>query len=281
MERKYFKSLTDQERKQLKENIFQQLNIERNTEGKRRFPVRRIAVIGLAASVLIAVGLFVLQPVKQATSEKVFIARTGEGETKQVLLADSSVVVLNEGSELYADADYSSGDREVFLTGNGFFKVKKLTSHQKFIVHAKSLRVTVLGTQFNVNARTDRVAVALTSGKVQVNREADNKSAYLLPGDKLQLSAGKNSFTREKIDTSMYSAWIKGEWNFKNLTLSEIALQIGDYYDVNVVFRDRTKMDQRMTASIPVNTLQGLLKVITATMNVEISQNSNRELIIQ
>src|SRR5690242_11050115 len=213
MERKYFKSLTDQERKQLKENIFQQLNIERTVEGKRRFPVRRIAAIGLAASVLIAVGLFVLQTGKQATSEKVFIARTAEGETKQVILADSSVVVLNEGSELYADANYSSGDREVFLTGNGFFKVKKFPSHQKFIVHAKSLRVTVLGTQFNVNARTDRVAVALTSGKVQVNREADNNAAYLVPGDKVQLSADKNGFTREKIDTSMYSAWIKGEWN--------------------------------------------------------------------
>ena len=280
MERKYFKSLTDQERKQLKENIFQQLKIS-NVEEKRRSPVIRFAAIGVAASVLIAIGLFVLDTGKQDNSHKTFIARTGEGETKQVWLSDSSVVVLNAGSELYANTNYASGEREVYLTGNGFFKVKKLASHQQFVVHAKSLRVTVLGTQFNVNARTDQVAVALTSGKVQVDKNADDKPAYLLPGDKLQLSADKNAYIRERIDPSMYSAWIKGEWNFKNLTLSEIALLIGEYYDVDVVFKDKDKMNQRMTAIIPVNTLQSLLKVITATLEVEITQTNNRQLAIQ
>ena len=280
MERKYFRSLTDQERKQLRENIFRQLNIS-NIKGKRSSPVRRFAVVGLAASILIAVGLIVLQTGEQSNSQKVFIARTGESETKQILLADSSVVVLNAGSELYASSNYSSGDREVYLTGNGFFKVKKLASRRKFLVHAKTLQVTVLGTQFNVNARTDDVSVALTSGKVQVNKGGAGDPAYLLPGDKLTLDAAKNSFNRAQIDPSRYSPWIKGEWNFKNLTLNEIALLIEEYYDVKVIFKDKTKMNDQMTAIIPVNTLQGLLKVIRATLNVEISQNSNRELIIQ
>jgi ferric-dicitrate binding protein FerR (iron transport regulator) len=189
--------------------------------------------------------------------------------------------VLNAGSELYSNSDYATGEREVFLTGNGFFKVKKLASHRKFIVHAKTLRVTVLGTQFNVNARTDQVSVALTSGKVQVNKMEDDKPAYMLPGDRLKLDANKTSFTREQIDTSMYSAWIKGEWNFKNLTLEEIALLIEEYYNVDVVFKDEKQMNQQMTAVIPVNTLQGLIKVITATLDVEISQNNNKQLTIQ
>lgn len=280
MERKYFRSLTDQERKQLKENIFRQLKIS-NIEGKRSSSVRGFAVVALAASILVAVGLFVLQAGKQSSSPKVFIARTGENETKQILLSDSSVVVLNAGSELYASSNYSSGDREVYLTGNGFFKVKKLASQQKFLVHAKTLQVTVLGTQFNVNARTDDVSVALTSGKVQLNNRGASGPAYMLPGDKLTLDADKNSFSREQIDPSTYSPWIKGEWNFKNLTLNEIALLIEEYYDVKVVFNSKAKMNDQMTAVIPVNTLQGLLKVITATLNVQISQNSNREIIIQ
>ena len=280
MERKYFRSLTDQERKQLRENIFRQLKIS-NAEGKRNSPVRRFAVVALAASVLIAVGLIVLQTGNQSSSQKVFIARTGENETKQILLSDSSVVVLNAGSELYASSNYSSGDREVYLTGNGFFKVKKLASRQKFLVHAKTLQVTVLGTQFNVNARTDDVSVALTSGKVQVNNGGASGPAYMLPGDKLTLDADKNSFSRQQIDLSRYSQWIKGEWNFKNLTLKEIALLIEEYYDVKVVFNNKAKMNDQMTAIIPVNTLEGLLKVITATLNVAISQNSKRELIIQ
>ena len=109
----------------------------------------------------------------------------------------------------------------------------------------------------------------------------DDKPAYMLPGDRLKLDANKTSFTREQIDTSMYSAWIKGEWNFKNLTLEEIALLIEEYYNVDVVFKDEKKMNQQMTAVIPVNTLQGLIKVITATLDVEISQNNNKQLTIQ
>jgi ferric-dicitrate binding protein FerR (iron transport regulator) len=280
MERKYFRSLTDEERKQLKKNIFQKLKIS-ETEEKRKIPVMKLAAIGIAASVLIAVGLLTLRTDTRVRSEKIFIARTTDGETKQILLSDSSVVVLNAGSELYSNSDYATGEREVFLTGNGFFKVKKLASHRKFIVHAKTLRVTVLGTQFNVNARTDQVSVALTSGKVQVNKMEDDKPAYMLPGDRLKLDANKTSFTREQIDTSMYSAWIKGEWNFKNLTLEEIALLIEEYYNVDVVFKDEKKMNQQMTAVIPVNTLQGLIKVITATLDVEISQNNNKQLTIQ
>ncbi len=280
MERKYFKSLTGHERKQLRENIFRQLKIG-NTEEIRRFPVMKFAAIGVAASILVAVGLFVLQTGKQATSEKIFIARTGDGETKQIVLSDSSVVVLNAGSELYASDHYSSGDRQVFINGNGFFKVKKLASRQKFIVHAKTVSVTVLGTQFNVNARSEQVSVALTSGKVQLTKGADSKADYMLPGDKLTLSADKNTFIRTQIDPSMYAAWMKGEWNFKNLTLNEISRLVGEYYDMDVVFKNKMKMNERMTAVIPVNSLQSLLKVITATLNVEISQNNNRELIIQ
>jgi transmembrane sensor len=280
MERKYFRSLTDEERKQLKKDIFLKLKIT-DSEEKRKFPVMKFAAIGIAASVLIAVGLLTLRTGERAGSDKIFIARTGEGETKQILLSDSSVVVLNSGSELYSSTDYVSGQREVFLTGNGFFKVKKLASQRKFVVHAKTLRVTVLGTQFNVNARTDQVSVDLTSGKVQVNKINSDKPAYLLPGDRLKLDADKTSFIREQIDTSMYSAWIKGEWNFRNLTLKEIALLIKEYYNVDVVFKDTNKMNRQMTAVMPVTTLQGLLKVISATLEVEISQNSNRQIIIQ
>lgn len=279
MERKYFKSLTDEERKQLKKNIFLQLNID-DAKQRRKSPIVKLLAFGVAASVLVAVGLFALQSTTKSTSEKIFIARTAAGETKQIMLEDSSVVVLNAGSELYSN-NFSSGSREVFLNGNGFFKVKKLASKQKFIVHAKKLDVTVLGTQFNVNARTEQVAVALTSGKVQVNTTGNAHAEYLLPGDKIQLDADNATFTREKIDPSLYAAWIEGEWNFRNLTLQEIALLIKEYYDVDVVFENKAKMNYRMTAVIPANTLQNLVKVIAATLDVQISQINNRQLSIQ
>jgi ferric-dicitrate binding protein FerR (iron transport regulator) len=281
MERKYFRNLTDDERKQLKENIFQQLKIKESGKAVRKLPVGKLIAIGMAASLLIAVGLLILRTDNQPGTGKILIARTGDGETRQIMLADSSVVVLNAGSELYTNAAYTSATREVFLTGNGFFKVRKLASRRKFVVHARDLQVTVLGTQFNVNARNDEVSVALTSGKVQVTTGNDQKnSAYMVPGDKVHLNAGKSTFVKEQIDTTMYSAWTKGEWNFKNSSLAEIAQLIKEYYNVEVIFANTKQMNQQMTAVIPVNTLEGLVKVISATLAVNISQK-NKQLIIQ
>lgn len=281
MERNYFRNLTDGERKQLKANIFQQLKIRGNDKPVRKLSFSNMAAIGIAASVLIAVGLLIFRGDNPAGNGKMLIARTGENETRKVMLADSSVVLLNAGSELYASEAYADGNREVFLTGNGFFKVKKLASKSKFIVHARDLQVTVLGTQFNVNARNDQVSVALTSGKVQVTKHENEKNAaYMLPGDKLQLAADKNTFIRERFDTGLYSAWTKSEWNFKNSTLGEIAQLIEEYYDVQVIFSNRQRMNEQMTAVIPVNTLDGLTKVISATLAVKISQE-NKQLFIQ
>ena len=48
--------------------------------------------------------------------------------------------------------------------------------------------VTVLGTQFNVNARSGQAEVALASGKVKVELAGSQTSAeYLEPGEKLKI----------------------------------------------------------------------------------------------
>lgn len=281
MERKYFKNLTDRERKELKESIFQRLKIEDDTDIHNKRRDSRLIISAIAASVLLIVGVLVFKTADRHDAGKILIARTGENETRHVALADGSVVVLNAASALYSKGNFTSGTREVFLDGNGFFKIKMLADNRRFVVHAKDLQVTVLGTQFNVDARSEQVSVALTSGKVKLNTSVGkSKSAYMLPGDRLQLNADRTSFIKERIDTTTYSAWINGEWNFKNLSLGEIGKLIEEYYNMQIVFKDDRLKNQQMTAIIPVNSLQGLLKVISATLPVNISQH-DKQLFIQ
>lgn len=281
MERKYFKSLTDQERKQLKQNIFQRLKIKENEDSPAVFHWKRMMTIGIAASLLAVIGLLTFQKNDMPDNQKLFLASTKEGEVKQILLADSSVVILNPGSSLYSSTDFSEGKRDVYLTGSGFFKVKTLSDRRQFVVHANSLNVTVLGTQFNVNARSTLVEVVLTSGRVQVTKgTSDQHPEFMVPGEKLKLDASGNFFERTPIDITKYSAWTKGEWNFRNYSLDEICLLIKEYYGIKAIFENEKAKELRITAVIPVTTLDGLLKVIHETLLVDITEN-NGEIFIQ
>jgi ferric-dicitrate binding protein FerR (iron transport regulator) len=281
MERKYFKNLTDEERREIKQKIFQQLDLE--YEGKVRGIAswKRVASVAVAASLIIAVGLFMLRPTNKGVEERILLASTNAGEIKHLVLADSSTVILNPSSSLYSTVSYSSssGAREVFLEGNGFFKVRKLSSGRSFIVHANDQDVTVLGTAFNVNSRNGDFEVVLTSGKVKVTGNDVAAPEFMVPGDKLTRITGKN-FERTQIDTSLYSPWIRGEWNFRNTSLGEIAELIAEYYNIHIEFTNPASKDLRMTAVFPVTNLDMLLDVIRETLPVSVSHRQE-QIIIQ
>jgi ferric-dicitrate binding protein FerR (iron transport regulator) len=280
MERKLFKNLTEEERKNLKRSIYERLGLPEQHDKPAPASRKTIWMAAVAASLLAVAGLLVFRANDRLQQDDtiLLLASTKPGEIKQVTLRDSSVVILNPSSSLYGKNN-SDGGREVFLAGNGFFKVKHLTSNRPFVVHANSVNVTVLGTQFNVNTRSSGVEVALTSGKVKLDRNNGNAhTEFLAPGEKI--IATDSSFQKSPIDVSMYSAWTKGEWNFKNTSLGEIAKQIGDYYGIEIVFLDKRTQDLRMTAVMPVNGLPALTQVIRETLPVNLTLK-NSQLYIQ
>jgi ferric-dicitrate binding protein FerR (iron transport regulator) len=280
MERKLFKNLTEEERKNLKRNIYERLGLPHQHDTPAPASRKTLWMAAVAASLLIIAGLLVFRADDRLQEDDtiILLASTKPGEIKQVTLRDSSVVILNPSSSLYGKNN-SDGGREVFLAGNGFFKVKHLTSNRPFVVHANAVNVTVLGTQFNVNTRSPDVEVALTSGKVKLDRNnGDAHAEFLAPGEKM--IATDSSFEKLPIDISMYSAWTKGEWNFKNTSLGEIAKLIGDYYAVEVIFSNKRTRDLRMTAVMPVNGLPALIQVIRETLPVDLTLK-NSQLYIQ
>ena len=281
MEKNYFKNLTGEERREIKEKIFRQLNLGDQAKIHRITSWKRFTTIAAAASLIAVAMLLVLRPAERAKGKQLLVAQTAAGEVKQLILADSSVVILNPSSSLYSTEGYSTGKREVFLEGNGFFKVKKMTAERSFIVHAGGQSITVLGTQFNVNTRKGNLDVVLTSGSVRVTDDNKKMEPGLMePGDKLSYKSGNGEYHKIFIDPQLYSPWIGGEWKFRNTPLSEIAVIISEYYNVGVQFNEPAKKDLKMTAVFPVTDLETLLRVISETLPVTIT-NQQQQLIIQ
>jgi transmembrane sensor len=275
--------LSEEEKAVLKENIFQRLHIASSREKILSVDRKRTYRWLAAAAVLgiIAVSAFVLIKPKEETRQSLLSETTSNGEMKEIILPDSSIVILNAGSSLKYDSNFlNQRAREVFLEGNAFFNVKKDAGHKQFIVHAKSLAITVLGTQFNVNARSSATEVGLTSGKVKITGSGNSDSAFMLPGEKIRLDTVQQLLIRSTLDTQLYSAWTEHKWSFRQTTLEEITGLISEYYGVEVVYHNEKSKRMKVTAVIPVNNLEMLTRILSKTLHIGINQINNR-LIIQ
>jgi ferric-dicitrate binding protein FerR (iron transport regulator) len=96
----------------------------------------------VAAIVVLSLGItFTLRHFATATQA------ASNGTTAQFLLPDDSEVVLNSGSEIEYNKWNWNNNRKLSLDGEAYFKVAK---GKTFEVETTLVKVTVLGTQFNV-----------------------------------------------------------------------------------------------------------------------------------
>jgi ferric-dicitrate binding protein FerR (iron transport regulator) len=110
----------------------------------------------LAAAILLPV--FVLCTVyfhresKFILSQEMFVT-TGRAERASITLPDGTIVALNMESTLgYHPKSYNKKERKINFSGEGYFQVSP-NEKVPFFIHAKGLRVKVLGTVFNLLVR--------------------------------------------------------------------------------------------------------------------------------
>ncbi len=139
-------------------------------------------------------------------------------------LPDGSSVWLKPGSSLIYERKNEEADRGVTFTGEAFFEVAKDAKHP-FIIHAEEMRITVVGTSFNVIAlptsRTFKVSVI--TGKVQVtaqDKSGRSESVYLTP----KQQASFNLTSKKIVQTLLSETQLKKHyWKPFTLNFSEDA----------------------------------------------------------
>ena len=91
------------------------------------------------------------------------------GTEQNIKLADGTVIRLKPHSSLRYGKTFNEAKREVFLSGEAFFQVKR-NPHKPFVVHTGELVTEVLGTSFLIRQRPggNTTEVAVASGKVSV-----------------------------------------------------------------------------------------------------------------
>ena len=142
------------------------------------FSLRKLAAVWLIAFALGAASLYLVNSRVQENDAPALMMASLEtkvivplGSQSQVELPDGTVVSLNAGSTLQYDTSFGQDKREVWLEGEGYFKVVKNVA-VPFVVKAKDVVVKALGTEFNVKAYPEEKSVqtTLVNGLVTVSQ---------------------------------------------------------------------------------------------------------------
>jgi len=207
---------------------------------------------------------------------------TQYGQTQAVQLPDGSTAFLNAHSSLRYAQNWQPGTiREVWLEGEGFFSVKKLTHKTalgvqptRFIVHTDQVAVEVLGTKFNVNTRRAATQVVLSEGKIKLNIDTikNQQGLVLMPGDMVEISGEAKQAVRRRVNPEVYSSWKNSRWLLANTPLAEVGKRIEETYGIRVIINDEATARRKVTGSFPSNNIDMLLRSLSTTLDIEVDQ---------
>ena len=230
-----------------------------------------------------------------------------KGSKAKTILQDGTTVWLNAGSNLmYSTGSYGKADRQVTLIGEGFFQVAE-NADIPFIVNAKDLQITALGTEFNVKAYPDEdlVETTLVEGLVKITGEKQNREKFtitLKPNQHVILPTGKSVIDNvaltdpdkievEKLsdiqimkvptdlvykpsistikETEIYTSWKDEKWVLIGEEVGNLAILLERRYNINIRFGSEELKNYRFTGTFQNETVEQVMQVLKLTAPME------------
>ncbi|MBC9910107.1 FecR family protein [Chitinophaga varians] len=224
------------------------------------------------AGLLACVGTIAWYTWREKTTLKV---STALGETRQVVLPDSSLVMLQANSTLTYRRSPNGQLREAWLHGEAYFRVNQDKKAAGFVVHTSDADVTVLGTTFDLKQRRHRTAVFLQSGKVRVDfHDPQQTSRILSPGDLVEYDAQDKQVSSSRTDSS-YSSWVQGKLTLVDAPLSDIIDILENNYGEKIVVNDDKIRQRKIEGIIYLENKADILFIISNVLDIQISRRND------
>lgn len=206
---------------------------------------------------------------------------TPRGGQYRVVLPDGSKVWLNASSSLTYPTRFVTAERRVAMTGEAYFEVAK-NDKQPFVVHGGGQNVTVLGTQFNINAYAGEAAVATTlvEGAVALRRSTQPDGAIVPLQPHQQARLTDKGFTVNRVNAEEFTGWKDGLFIFHNQDLPTIIRQIERVYDVSFENAELLPAQARISVEIYNDVkLSELLRALEAHIDVQFEIRERRVMV--
>lgn len=241
--------------------------------GRSKLPATRWW-LGAAAAVTISAlsFLFILD------TDKTMSYETAYGETRTLLLPDSSTVILNANSRIVFNDDWNkNATREVWLDGEAFFEVVHTRNHQPFQVKVgDGLAIEVLGTSFNVYHRKADTKVVLNTGKITLTYPdaKEEKKIVMKPGELVEYK--EDRIVKRKVDPTMYAAWTENKIILNQTSLREMIGMAKDNYGIEIEVESEKMLEQTVSGSMPIGDAESFVNHIAMAFHLKINRDNNK-----
>jgi transmembrane sensor len=262
----------------------------------RSFSRRNLMIAAVFVSCLVlSVYLFVnnnfsgkspVQQAQMAQNPQAKQAETRNATKIKLQLPDGSTVWMNAGSKLNYEKIEEGNLREVYLTGEAYFDVKR-NPKRPFIIHTSTMDLRVLGTEFNVKAYPGDATVeaSLIHGSVEVVLKSNPGKKYILkPDEKIVLYKSQRvekAVAPERIKevvlpgvaiqkltyingaaVSKEAAWTRNMLIFEDEPFEEVARKMERWFDVQFEFKNKYRQQLMLKGSFENETLQQAIEAL-------------------
>uniref|UniRef100_UPI003216D053 FecR family protein n=1 Tax=uncultured Draconibacterium sp. TaxID=1573823 RepID=UPI003216D053 len=242
----------------------------------QRFVLRN--VMRYAAIAIVAVMLSLFAGMIVINKQELMLSSL-PGQQINVSLPDGSSVFLNGRTSLTYNPLLFAYNREVNLSGEAFFDIKK-DNGKKFVVQSENLEVEVLGTRFNVcnNKKSDVYEVVLEEGKVRVNmNNVDNTgSVELNPGEKIVITKETGTSNTSRVNTLVYTSWTQGFLFFKDTPLKRVTEKLEQHYNIEIEITDKVIENFVFSTTIKNESFEQVISLIQEVLPAKVLKHNEK-----
>ncbi|MHA4742058.1 FecR family protein [Dyadobacter sp. MSC1_007] len=208
---------------------------------------------------------------------------TDFGQIQRIQLADGSKVILNANSTLKVPRfGFGKTTRDVYMTGEADFAITHTKDDKKFIVHtSKNFNVEVLGTEFNVYARSRGSRVVLNAGKVKLHYTdgASAKQIVMKPGELVTMNQKGQPVITKTDSPQNFSAWKAHRFVFENESLRSICDLFEDNFGLKVLIPDSTLAAQTISGSFTALNAEELVETLVEDSGLSYQKSEDGKII--
>jgi transmembrane sensor len=192
---------------------------------------------------------------------------TPNGGQYEVVLADGTKVWLNAASSLKFPTAFTGNERNVELTGEGYFEVAK-NKEKPFKVKINNAVIEVLGTHFNIMGYANEPVIKTTLLEGSVKMKRNGEQVLLVPGQQALAFNDNNVLKVQQADIEETMAWKNGQFIFHNENIQDIMRKVARWYDVDIQYQGNVK-DKAFGGSVSrFSNISELLKNLELTETI-------------
>ncbi|MDP5141058.1 MAG: FecR family protein [Spirosomaceae bacterium] len=273
---------TSKEWAAIKERIWRKISLKtsQHTIGKM---LSRRNLVAVAASVLMIIsfsfwyfGSPVLTQTSQLIKNELIIVVNDGNAPKRILLSDNSVVILKEKASISYLRNFGNGKREVKLSGEAFFEIKRDTTRPFLVETAKTI-TRVLGTSFTIKeVKGKEVKVEVKSGLVSVydKKSTDKKDngVLLTANQKVTFHDNQNHFVIGLVEKPLplvSKNQVSYSMRYDNITLADIKKELEEIYGIDILLEEKTTGMCKITGDLSGESLYDTLDIISLILNTD------------